>query len=180
MKTQLSAIVLIPPEAAWPPIQAIRQRLDRQFSRWMPHITLIYPFRPAPEFEAVRDRILEACAAVQPFTFQLETFRSFSHGDGRYTMWLEPSSREWIVALQSALQARFPECDDVTRYPNGFTPHLSVGQLTGRVALEERITALQSSWRPISFEVRAASLICREEGEPFRVHENLPLGGARP
>jgi hypothetical protein len=42
-------LVIIPPEAVWEPIQAIRRRHDRKLRRWMPHITLLYPFRPRSE-----------------------------------------------------------------------------------------------------------------------------------
>ncbi len=44
--TYTTGLVVIPPEAAWPPIQAIRAEHDRKLRRWMPHITLIYPFLP--------------------------------------------------------------------------------------------------------------------------------------
>ena len=44
-KTHTTAVVLIPPESVQPPIQAIRSVHDRNFLRWMPHITLLYPFR---------------------------------------------------------------------------------------------------------------------------------------
>ena len=43
--THTTAVVVIPPDDAWPPIQALRQRYDRQFRRWMPHITLLYDGR---------------------------------------------------------------------------------------------------------------------------------------
>ena len=51
MKTHKSAVVIIPPEEIWEPIQKIRRLYDRQCHRWMPHITLIYPFRPRSELE---------------------------------------------------------------------------------------------------------------------------------
>jgi 2'-5' RNA ligase superfamily len=54
-KTHQTAVVLIPPEAVWPPIQALRQQYDRHVRRWMPHITLLYPFRPREEFERIVD-----------------------------------------------------------------------------------------------------------------------------
>ena len=51
--THQTGLVIIPPPAAWPPIQALRAAHDRKLRRWMPHITPIYPFLPAGEFEAV-------------------------------------------------------------------------------------------------------------------------------
>ena len=52
-KTICAAAVIIPPQEIWRPIQAMRARYDRHFARWMPHITLAFPFRPREEFESL-------------------------------------------------------------------------------------------------------------------------------
>lgn len=54
-KTHKTAVVLIPPEECWPPIQAIRQEHDRHVRRWMPHMTMIYPFRPKEQFATMAE-----------------------------------------------------------------------------------------------------------------------------
>jgi hypothetical protein len=41
-----TAAFIIPPEGVSGPIQAIRQQHDRKVGRWMPHVTLTYPFLP--------------------------------------------------------------------------------------------------------------------------------------
>jgi hypothetical protein len=35
-----SALTIIPPKQYWAPIQAIREKHDRAFNRWMPHINM--------------------------------------------------------------------------------------------------------------------------------------------
>ena len=60
-KTFTTAVVLIPPGEVQPAIQAIRQVHDRHFKRWMPHITLLYPFRPHSEFDQLAERFASAC-----------------------------------------------------------------------------------------------------------------------
>ncbi|MGA1195514.1 MAG: 2'-5' RNA ligase family protein, partial [Candidatus Latescibacterota bacterium] len=45
-KVHQSAVVLSPPQSEWDQIQAIRKKYDRNVRRWMPHITLLYPFYP--------------------------------------------------------------------------------------------------------------------------------------
>ena len=178
MKTHRTAVVLIPPEAAWPPIQAIRQRHDRHARRWMPHVTLLYPFRPAAQFAAVLPGLGEAVAAVPPFDVALRTIRYFDHGRGRYTWWLAPEPAAAVDRLQAALQAAAPGCDDVRRHPGGFTPHLSLGQAHGRAELERLLAAWQASWQPIRFRVDRVHLLAR--GDPpedvFAVVHTLPLG----
>ncbi len=49
-QTYTTAIVVILPQECWSVIQAIRQQHDSKVRRWMPHITLIYPFCPVEDF----------------------------------------------------------------------------------------------------------------------------------
>ena len=50
VKTPHTAVVLIPPESLWESIQAIRRVYDLHIFRWMPHVTLLFPFIPAERF----------------------------------------------------------------------------------------------------------------------------------
>lgn len=64
--------MLIPPRELWPPIQAIRQAYDRHTLRWvMPHITLLYPFRPREEFAMLAEQFSLHCEQIEPFSIQL-------------------------------------------------------------------------------------------------------------
>lgn len=167
-KTPHTAVVLIPPEELWGPIQAIRQLHDVHVRRWMPHVTLLYPFLPAEKFEEAEPELEAACRGVAPFRVTLARFNYFA---GPKTAWLEPERVETVRALQAALQAKFPEFDDVGRFPGGFRPHLSVGQ--GPPDLPAK---LQAAWTPIDYEAREVALIRRDGPEdPFRVHRTFPL-----
>jgi 2'-5' RNA ligase len=168
IKTPHTAVVLIPPKHLWEPIQAIRRIHDAHFQRWMPHVTLLFPFFPAERFGEAELVIDAACRGVEPFKVALETFNYFP---GPKTAWIEPAPAATVKRLQAALQARFPDCDDVARFPGGFRPHLSVGQ--GPPALIEQ---LQSEWTPVDFEANEVSLIRRDGPEdPFRVHRAFKL-----
>ncbi|HEX6828923.1 MAG TPA: 2'-5' RNA ligase family protein, partial [Burkholderiales bacterium] len=98
-----SAVVLIPPEAVWAPIQAIRRSHDRQFRRWMPHLTLLYPFLPREAFAEVMPVLEHCCADIVPFRVNLGQFRSFRHHGRRCTVWLAPEPLEPWLALHAAL-----------------------------------------------------------------------------
>ena len=81
--------------------------------------------------------------------------------------------------LQGILQAVFPAYDEQSRFPTGFTPHLSVGQASsprGRQLLE----TLQASWQPVQFTLTAIALIWREADGPFEVAHAIPLGSPSP
>lgn len=176
--THKSAVVLIPPEECWGPIQAVRRAHDRQFRRWMPHITLLYPFRPREIFDEAAATLQVALADVRPLEITLCEIRHFHHGRRSYTIWLAPEPADVLKRLQAALQAAIRDCDDVARYAGGFTPHLSLGQVRSAAALEELIRSLQERWQPLTFTVTRVSLIWRNDppDDVFRVDRHIALG----
>ena len=179
-KTFQTAVVLIPPHECWEPIQAIRRVHDRHVERWMPHVTLLYPFRPREMFDQAAKLLRAAGKELEPFDVHLREFRHFRHGRASYTIWLAPEPGDALQRVQAALQAAVPDCDDVSRHEAGFTPHLSVGQVRGAAELEELTRSLRTSWQPLAFRATHLSLIWR--GTPpqdvFQVDRRVALGRA--
>lgn len=172
-----SAVVLVPPEELWTPIQAIRQIHDKKFRRWMPHINLLYPFVYEEDLPAAIPTLETVCGKLAPFRIRLARFQCFSESR---TVWLDPEPRQAVVDLQRALQEAFPACDEVSRFPGGFTPHLSVGQAFDPPLLRDR---LQASWQPIEFQVSQVCLIRRRvpPNDIFQVERRFPLSaGPKP
>ena len=161
-KTFKTALVAIPPEDLWAPIQRLRRQYDRHYRRWMPHITLIYPFRPASAFEALGPRFASACADVTPFEVNLSRFDLFLHTRRKATLYLVPEPDEALNALQAALMACVPDCGDISLMAGGFKPHLSVGQVHGRDADALR-TQWQATWQPLVFTLNQVALIWRND-----------------
>jgi len=162
-KVFTSAVVIIPPQETWFPIQEIRKIYDCQINRWMPHITLLYPFRPDTEFDDLKYRFSELCSDLKNFEINLEEFNYFSHKKSNYTIWLSPEPKNKIINLQSKLLEIVPDCNDVNLYRNGFTPHLSVGQFKGnKKELLETIHHLQQEWNQMSFNLNSINFISRE------------------
>jgi 2'-5' RNA ligase len=177
-KTYKTAVVVIPPEDTWAPIQAIREKHDRAFQRWMPHITLLYPFRPRSDFETAAVRLTRACESIASFEVTLASFDVFQHSQDSYTLWLTPEPKEALVQLHRALWRSFPDCDDVRRFAGDFTPHLSVGQVRGREQMQHLVSALSRDWGPTTFRVSVVSLIWRDDPprDVFRVTQTIALG----
>lgn len=175
-KTPTTAVVWIPPETGWEPIQAIRRLYDRHLQRWMPHVTLLYPFRPREQFGEIEPLLREALAEIPPFEADLREVRSFQHSAHSHTMWIAPEPEAAFRELQSVLQAKVPDCDDVTKYESGFTPHLSVGQSHGPPELTRRLADVRASWAPQRVPVREVALIARIGETPFFVDRVIPLG----
>jgi hypothetical protein len=80
---------------------------------------------------------------------------------------------EW---QQAALQVACPDCDDLSRFAAGFTPHLSVGQTGSAEEARHLGDAFQRTWEPIRFEPSAVALLRRERETPFEVVRWIPLG----
>jgi 2'-5' RNA ligase len=179
-KTHRTAVVAIPPPEVWEPIQAIRRQHDRNVHRWMPHITLLYPFMPREDFGEALAGLMEVGRQSATFQVTLATFRAFTHAFGKATIWLAPEPRHAFVTLQAALQAAFPAYDEQSRFPTGFTPHLSVGQTSSPRGRQHLLETLQAAWQPVQFTLTAIALIWREADGPFETAHVIPLGSPSP
>lgn len=180
VKTHRTAVVAIPSPQVWEPIQAIRRQHDRNVRRWMPHITLLYPFLPRAQFDEAVPGLLEVGRQSAAFQVTLATFQAFTHTFGKATIWLAPEPRHAFVTLQAALQAAFPAYNEQSRFPTGFTPHLSVGQAASARGRQHLLETLQAAWQPVQFTLTAIALIWREADGPFEVAHGIPLGSPSP
>lgn len=178
-KTHKTAVVIIPPRDLWEPIQALRKRHDRHFRRWMPHITLLYPFRPTVSFELVAPLLTRACRLIKPFEVQLRRFDFFEHTRQRATCYLAPEPAGPLIALHRGLLSTVPDCDDAARFAGGFVPHLSLGQAHSRNAAAW-CHRWQASWQPLSFTLEQVHVIWRNDppDDIFRVGPILSIGRA--
>lgn len=175
-----SALVVLPPEDMWEPIQSIRKEYDRSFQRWMPHINLIYGFVPDSLFSQAADAIRLVTRDVEPFSVSLSSFGLFRHKKSS-TVWLDPvpSVSRGLRSLQASLEPLFPLCDQQSsRGARGFTPHLTVAsfQRQHKDDAEGHMRAWQEAWAPMSFPVGDVVLISRKGDEPFEVRERVALG----
>ncbi len=173
-----TAVVLVPPESAWPPIQAIREKHDRHYARWMPHITLLFGFVPESAFASALPIVEEAARSVAPFRVDLGALRSFEHARSA-TIWAEPATTppRALHELQAALERAFPRCDEQSNKSDaGFTPHLSLGSVTADAA------RAREEWKallpPISWTAHDVALVARRGNEPMAVVRRVPLGRA--
>jgi 2'-5' RNA ligase len=177
-KTHCSALVMLPPAAVWEPIQAIRRQYDRKIHRWMPHLTLLYPFAPQGAFDVVAPQLAAVCHDSALFDITLTHFAYFSHGRRGATMYLVPEPAEPLQQLQTRLWQVLPAYDDTRRHQHGFTPHLSVGQAPSVNTARQRIVALAEHWQPLTFRVDAIALIWRNAppDDRFRLAHMIGLG----
>ena len=178
-RTHNTAIVVIPPEDVWGPIQAIRQEHDSKVKRWMPHITLIYPFGPESDFERAADELASACKTIPPFDIELTAFRMFNHGKGYHTVWLAPEPERPLHDLHAEVWTAVSWQHRFEPGIERFEPHLSIGRPRGTVNAVKLLEELEAGWTPIRFPVLAVHLISRgnRSDDAFRIVKSLPLQG---
>jgi len=162
-KVYSTAVVIIPPKDFWVAIQDIRKEYDRYFHRWMPHITLMYPFRPQSEFKSLEHSFLTLCKSIKSFEISFSKIKQFYHSKQNYTLWLAPEPDSLIINLQSKLLAITPDCNDINLFQGGFKPHLSVGQIKGNQKLTNFKKKFQETWIPFKFKVKSVYFIAREK-----------------
>ncbi|MHA1292364.1 MAG: 2'-5' RNA ligase family protein [Promethearchaeota archaeon] len=176
-KVYTSAAVIIPPKEKWGSIQEIRRIYDRQIDRWMPHITLLYPFRHENQFNKLANRFSTICGKINPFKISLGKFKYFEHRYQNFTIWLDPQPNNAIIKLQSEILKLVPDCNDVNKFIGGFNPHLSVGQIQGTFNLKNTLRDLQDVWEELKFEVKEIFFISRNNSKKsrFTIKKTIPL-----
>lgn len=176
-KVFTSAVVIVPPQKKWAPIQEIRKINDRQIDRWMPHITLLYPFRPESEYLNLERVYSEKCKHIKQFEISLRKFNFFTHGKERFTIWLDPEPNDSIITLQAKFLEIAPDCNDVNKFKTGYKPHLSLGQIKGKSKLDKVINKLQKNWKEVNFLLNKVHFISREQNKisKFEIIKSISL-----
>lgn len=174
-KVNLTAAVLVPPEEVWEPIQAVRRVHDPQFLRWMPHITMAFPFVPEARLAEAADLLRPAVGGMAQFEITLDGFGKFTHSERSVTLWVRPEPFALLAELQGRLQQAMPWCDDVARFFGGFTPHLSLGRF--RSVEDAMRVADRLNWQPLRFRATEVALLARSgaPADPFRTVLTVPL-----
>eukprot|EP01012_Entosiphon_sulcatum_P061282 TRINITY_DN8672_c0_g1_i2.p1 TRINITY_DN8672_c0_g1~~TRINITY_DN8672_c0_g1_i2.p1 ORF type:complete len:1107 (-),score=196.52 TRINITY_DN8672_c0_g1_i2:345-3638(-) len=170
-----TALVVIPPRHLHSRINAIRERYDKAYPRWPPHVNLFYPFLPESRFEEFALNVWSCASTVRPFTIQLREFCEF---DGhKCYVWLNPEAVgpvKGLHQLHCKLLSAFPMC----RKKEAFQPHLTVGQLS-KAEVSRIKRDLADAWEPVEFEVNEVHMISRiDEDSPFRIIHSVPLGAS--
>lgn len=91
------------------------------------HVTLVYPFARAHEFDDHREALASVCTSFDAFTFDLGEARRFDDG----LLYLSVSPTEPVTALIVALCSRFP---DYPPYGGRFAPEEVIPHCTVALA----------------------------------------------
>ena len=109
-----TALIITPPKELYPPIQAIREKYDSAFERWMPHINMSFPFLPPNEFDVGHQLLEEELKDFPQFEIKFENFNNFDHGK-KSVLWLQPITQGTeILDLEKRILKVFPFLNDLS------------------------------------------------------------------
>ncbi|MCB9669590.1 MAG: DUF504 domain-containing protein [Alphaproteobacteria bacterium] len=160
-----SALAWVPAEPD-PSIQAVRRRHDPAYTRWPPHVNVLWGFVGEPAFDVAAPLVADVLSDVTPFPTVFDRTGTFGRGDRR-THHLAPADPAPWVSLHRALSARFPALGGRP----SLAPHLTVARGDAPPALPDLI--------PWGAHVDALVWLTRRGAEPFAVRAVFPLGTGR-
>ncbi len=168
-----TALLIIPPSAACDRIDSWRRRFDPHSEHIPPHITIAYPpFIPADKWFILSLDLAETFRSIPPFEITLdsvEIFTGIPQG-----LWLRPQQDTGLTQVRSLLETCFPNY--VQAMPDGFSPHMAVGEFEQAPALEAARVELAAGWRPLSFLVDRVFFAIQQAGGRWQVRDSVRLG----
>ena len=150
-----TALIVAVPEVE-PAVAAHRLRLDPSAASGVPaHVTVLFPFMPAPLVDdVVLARLGALFAGYSPFEARFTRTSWF----GEEVLWLAPDDPDPFRRLTSAVTDAFPDYPPYGGAYDGTTPHLTVGDRrpVEELRAAERAVALAL---PVSARVESVTLI---------------------
>lgn len=170
-----SALIVSVPEAE-PVIGRTRWRLDPSGRAGMPaHVTVLYPFLSAEEFDAEAEATLSvALARREPFRFTMPSVDWF----GERILYLTTEPDEPFKKLTAAVVECFPHKPPYGGLFDGNTPHVTVAS-KGRSAVLKRVARRLAQRLPISAEANEVVLMALDQRGRWREMATFPLGDTK-
>lgn len=170
MSNTKCAICFIPPESELEFIQNIRQEHDSAFSRWMPHVNLVFPFLPTYKVGAIREQLKKELAKLKPFEMKFQKFSHFPK-KGFSTVHVVPECDDnqinQIYDIILKVTGLLPEKE--------FHPHMTVGQFP-TAETDAWLAKLEQQFEPFSYLCNSIYVVERDEDTPFRITSVFKLG----
>lgn len=156
----------MPSKDIWPQIQEIREKYDKSYDRWMPHINLMFPFIHPDYFEDVYQKLSERLKTVEEFEIE---FNELSYFPNNGYVWGKPE----VKSNKGAIEELHKAITEVIVDQSGkdFTPHMTVGQFSN-----PEKSSKQLKWDPIKFTLSEIYMIWRNgKDAPFEIVKAVKL-----
>jgi len=161
------AIPIVLPSA----VARIRRRWDLAASLGArPHVTVLFPFLPAPHLTpAVRADLALIAATVEPFSVSFASVRPF---DG--VLWLEPEPAEPFRRLTAAAVGRWPDWPPYGGLFDTVIPHLTVVE-SATAPLDDLEGAVRAAL-PFTSQATHLEIWFQDPAGRWRPRWRIPLG----
>ncbi|KAH0532402.1 hypothetical protein TsFJ059_001096 [Trichoderma semiorbis] len=170
-----TALCLIPPPQSWRPINALRSLNDEKFTKWPPHITLVYPFVTPESLSDVTEALCQHKIASQDedISISLEEAGVFSHRR-RSTVFIRPKPGQQVNRL-SELR------DQIHRFlgwskGREYRPHLTLAQSEDSQASWHQFL-LEKARRltPLTWHTHQLAIMIRDPLSPKSTAASRPM-----
>lgn len=170
-----TALVIIIPEEFHDMINTLRSQYDHAYPRWMPHMTLYYPFISIEHFPEIAERLQTALRGFGNISINLNKISFFSQKD-KVTIHLEPQDDTMIQQLFQLIHQTIPE---IPLARAQYKPHATIGQCmkSDRHRMIESFTE-HFKGQDMTMNISAIQLINRSETDktvPFTIHSTISL-----
>lgn len=171
-----TALIIVPPADICAYADHYRKLfMPDAVERIEPHITVAYPFAPAPMLGEIEERLREALAKCEPVRLSLRGFAIFEE---EKLLYLRIAHPERVVSIHRAIMTAFPEYpSDGGKYGNLETPHMTVGRFTNLEELEQVYEELAMQRLFIGWDVEQIVVKCKMSDEVWDTWGEIPLLG---
>jgi poly(A) polymerase len=171
-----TALVVVIPSEFQERLNYWRSQYDRAFPRWMPHLTLYYPFVPECDFPEIAERIQAQLRGFGSFEVNLNKV-SYFRQKNRSTIHLRLEDDTKLQDLfNNRLRNAIPEIP--LAHPS-FTPHMTLAQ-TDWKNNQQMIQSLEEYFnnQEMRMTISEIQIISRSETDPsipFTVRHTISL-----
>lgn len=170
-----TALCLIPPPHLWGPVNALRSLNDEKFTKWPPHVTLVYPFVAPEALPAVAEALcqLDLLPQGDGISISLEEAGAFSHRR-RSTVFIRPTSE----AERSCLSELKNRVTQFLGWPKGreYQPHLTVAQSEDtHAAWHQFLLEKARLLTPLTWTTHQLAIMIRDAASPNKATASRPM-----
>jgi len=134
-----TALTVILPKENWDKVNSIRKNHDKAYSRWMPHVNLLFPFVPQEKFEEYYEKLQKVLSGFGPIPLYFNKIGYFEQKN-QVTVNLQLSDDSKLQELFELIRNSIPEVKP--KHPE-FHPHLTLGQFDKNI-LDQKMVELDN------------------------------------
>ncbi|WP_158634005.1 2'-5' RNA ligase family protein [Radiobacillus deserti] len=152
-------------------IEKWREKYDTLFGKINPHVTLVFPFKSELDKESLETHVRDILDGVNPFIIELN---GVSRTDDNLLYLTVGKGVEELVEIHDRLYSRVLQ--PFLRKDLPYNPHVTIGRLDSKQALEEAYRDVRSEFESTQTLVRELAVEIIEEDETSNIEFIINIG----